>query len=83
MNDFEEAMVRFYATYFKNFQKVEVKAQNAQWTKDGTKEKTWISIYNKQPISPAVELLLFRPKEPFDELKIAAEMDHFSKTNLC
>ena len=81
MNEFEANMVRFYANYFKNFQKVEVKAQNAQWTKDGTKEKTWIAIYNKQAISPALEKLLFQPEEPLDESEIAAEMDRFSQSH--
>jgi len=79
MNEFEAAMVRFYATYFKHFHNVAVKAQNDQWTKDGTKEKTWIAIYNKQSISPALDKLLFRP-EPCDESEVAAEMDRFSQS---
>jgi hypothetical protein len=52
-----------------------VKAQNDQWTRDGTKERTWVAIYNKEPIPAHLDKLLFT--QPFDEAQLVSEMDSF------
>ena len=73
----EKRLQYFYENYSRLYfaNPAAVKAQNNQWTTDGTKERTWIAIYNKQPVAAHLDKLLFT--QPYDEAQLVSEMDSF------
>jgi len=75
--ELEKRLQYFYENYSRLYfaNPTAVKAQNDQWTKDGTKERTWVAIYNQQPVAAHLDKLLFM--QPYDEALLVSEMDSF------
>lgn len=46
---------------------------DTKWTRDCTKEKKWVEIYNKTPIDPSLESILF--KKEIDYNSVIEELD--------
>lgn len=77
MENLEKKLKYFYENYSRLYfaNPVATKAQHDQWSRDGTKERTWVAIYNKEPIAANLDKLLFT--QPYDEAQLISEMDSF------
>jgi hypothetical protein len=81
MSTEDEKKLQYLQYFYENYSRlyfanpVAVKAQNDQWARDGTKERTWVAIYNQQPIPAHLDKLLFT--QPYDEAQLVSEMDSF------
>jgi hypothetical protein len=75
LTGWEKLFFELYKNYSKNIKDPEFKLLDQKWTRDGTKERTWIEIYNKIEIDSHIETLLFIPK--FNESIIISEMDTY------
>jgi hypothetical protein len=82
MNNLTEGEIKFIKMY-KNYSKLindpKFKTLDDKWTRDGTKERTWIQIYNKTSISSALEALVFNPV--FNEGSVITEMENYINDN--
>jgi hypothetical protein len=79
LTDKERRFMELYTNYSTNYNNLEFRKLDEQWTSDGTKESMWISIYTKLPIDTHIKQLLFNNK--FDEQTIISELEsHFSNT---
>ena len=76
----EEKFIKMYKNYSKLINDTKFKTLDDKWTRDGTKEKTWIHIYNKTPISSALEALVFNPV--FNEGSVVTEMENYINLNI-
>jgi hypothetical protein len=68
-----------YKNYSKLINVPNFKILDDKWTRDGTKEQTWINIYNKTLISSTLEALVFKPV--FNEGSVITEMENFITSN--
>jgi hypothetical protein len=77
MDNLEKRLRHFYENYSRLYfaNPAATKAQHDQWSRDGTKERTWVAIYNKEPIAAHLDKLLFT--QPYDEAQLISEMDSF------
>jgi hypothetical protein len=71
----ETKFIKMYKNYSKLINDPKFKQLDDKWTRDGTKEQTWISIYNKIPISSSLEALVFKPV--FNEGSVVTEMENY------
>jgi hypothetical protein len=72
----EERFIELYNNYSNYYNDVEFRKLDEKWTRDGTKESMWISIYTKLPIESHTSMLLFNSS--FDEQTVISEMEsHF------
>ena len=81
LTEFEDKFIKMYKNYSKLINDPKFKQLDDKWTRDGTKEQTWISIYNKMPIQSTLEPLVFNPV--FNEGSVITEMENYisSKNN--
>jgi hypothetical protein len=75
----EEKFIKMYKNYSKLINVPNFKILDDKWTRDGTKEQTWINIYNKTLISSTLEALVFKPV--FNEGSVITEMENFITSN--
>ncbi len=75
----EEKFIKMYKNYSKLINVPNFKILDDKWTRDGTKEQTWINIYNKTLISFTLEALVFKPV--FNEGSVITEMENFITSN--
>ncbi len=68
----EKSVIEFYKNYTSLIKDPKNALVDEKWTKNGTKEKTWVQIYQKLPINPALESLLFIS---YDEKSVLDELD--------
>jgi hypothetical protein len=76
----EEKFIKMYKNYSKLINDPKFKILDDKWTREGTKERTWIHIYNKMPIHFRVETLVFNPV--FNEGSVITEMENYINTNI-
>lgn len=67
LNDHEKEFILYYKNFSKNIANPKKKSID-----NLTKEKTWVNIYQKIPIEPSNNLLLFLK---LDEVSIMSELD--------
>jgi hypothetical protein len=79
LNEGEEKFIKMYKNYSKLINEPKFKTLDDKWTRDGTKERTWIQIYNKIPISSSLEALVFNPV--FNEGSVITQMEHYISLN--
>ena len=79
LSEFEKEIFIIYNNFSKYYRDPIISSKNDKWTKDGTKEKTWIQIYNKLPIDSHIESLLFNQK--YEEKSIITEMEQYISSN--
>jgi hypothetical protein len=75
----ETRLMELYNNYSGYYNDLEFRRLDEKWTSDGTKESTWISIYNKTPIDTHINQLLF--VSSYDEKTIVNEMESFITNN--
>jgi hypothetical protein len=80
LSDSEKKFIQLYKNYKTYYNDPIVKQQHDKWTKDGTKEKTWIRIYTKLPIESHIESLLFNSS--YNEDSVLTEMEQYIQKNL-
>ena len=79
LTETEKEFIILYKNYSKSINDTKFKQLDDKWTRDGTKEKTWISIYNKIPIQYSLEGLVFNPI--FNEGSVITEMENYIISN--
>ena len=79
LTEAEEKFIKMYKNYSKLINDPKFKQLDDKWTRDGTKEQTWISIYNKIQIQSSLEALVFN--HVFNEGSVITEMENFIKDN--
>jgi hypothetical protein len=79
LTEAEDKFIKMYKNYSKLINDPKFKQLDDKWTRDGTKEQTWITIYNKMPIQSSLEALVFNPV--FNEGSVITEMENFIKDN--
>ena len=75
----EEKFVKMYKNYSKLINDPKFKVLDDKWTRDGTKETKWISIYNKTQIQSELEALVFN--SVFNEGSVITEMENYINNN--
>ncbi len=75
----EEKFIKMYKNYSKLINDPKFKILDDKLTREGTKERTWINIYNKTQISSALEALVFN--QVFNEGSVVTEMENYIKLN--
>ncbi len=68
----ETAFIDFYKNYSNNIKNETLSNLDRKWTQNGTKEKNWVNIYQKLPVNPSIESILFIK---FDESTVLNELD--------
>jgi hypothetical protein len=76
----EDKFIKMYKNYSTLINDPKFKQLDDKWTRDGTKEQTWIYIYNKMPIQSALEPLVFNPV--FNEGSVITEMENYINLNI-
>ncbi len=75
LTEMERRFMELYNNYSNYYNDLDFRRLDEKWTSDGTKESTWISIYNKTPIDTHINQLLF--SRSYDEQTLVNEMESF------